>query len=54
MFFFNNKKEVIVKIRDEWGRLQIFIKQPSSRLTDDELAEQLQCSLATVKRERKD
>ena len=54
MFFFDDRKEVIRKIRDEWGRLRTVSFRPSSRLTDKELAEQLQCDQATVERHRRD
>lgn len=55
MFFFDNRKEVTIKIRDEWGVLrEVTFKRDTSYLTDEELAEQLCTSQVTVETHRRD
>ena len=59
MFYFYRKKEVspkhVIKIRDEWGQLHIVKTDAASpRLSDKELAEQLETNQATVETHRRD
>ena len=56
MFFFDNRKEVTIKIRDEWGVLRKMCVRPRDvpALTDKELAEQLRTSQVTVETHRRD
>ena len=54
MFFFF-KKEVTTKIRDEWGVLHtVSVRQDTPRLTDEELARQLETNVITVITHRRD
>ena len=57
MFFFF-KKEVVstIKIRDEWGELhdvEVGMTQ-KPRVSDQDLADQLECNVATVITHRRD
>lgn len=59
MFFFQRKKrreygEKVLLIRNDWGVLQSHSKQGSPRLSDQELADQLQVDLPTVLKHRRD
>jgi len=58
MFFFQRKEvQRTIKIRDEWGELhdvEVDMTQGIPRLTDQELADQLEVGLITVITHRRD
>lgn len=58
MFFFDNRREVKITIRDEWGEVHDVVipgmTHRAPRLTDQELADALGTSQVTVETHRRD